>query len=212
MAGWSATALVVLLVAPLAWSVRRFGRAFGAQVGLASAAAMGGLGSGVAIVLAPTAAWLVASTVLLWPLAALALIDLRVQRLPDALTLPLLLAGLLQALVMAPAVVTERAVGAIVGYALLALIAWVYRKSRGREGLGLGDAKLLAAGGAWLGWAALPAVLLAASVAGLAWAAVLALRGRAVTVATPIAFGAPLAAAIWLTWLWAMAAPIDVGG
>ncbi len=66
----------------------------------------------------------------------------------------------------------DRWVGALVGGGLLALIAWAYRRSRGAEGMGGGDPKLVAAVGAWLGWPALPLMLLLASLGGIAWALV----------------------------------------
>ena len=72
---------------------------------------------------------------------------------------------------------------------------------RGRDGLGQGDAKLLAASGAWLGVAALPNVVLFAAVAGLAMAAVLSLGGKVLTARTMLPFGPCLALATWLIWL-----------
>ncbi len=211
-AGWPWAIGAILLGWPLTWSVRRLARGFGVDAGFLTVAAVGSAGGLSAAVLAPTPAMLAASVVLLWPLLALGLIDARLQRLPDLLTLPLLLAGLAQAALTEPLCLTDRAVGAAAGYGVLALAAWSYRRFRGREGLGLGDAKLLAAGGAWLGWAALPAALLGAAVLGLSWAVVLATRGRAVGATTPIAFGAPLALAIWLTWLWGMVEFGQLGG
>ena len=94
-----------------------------------------------------------ATALLGWWLLALALIDLRSWRLPDVLTLPLVVAGLVAAwLDFLPGTGLARAIaGAVLGYVALAGIAWVYRRLRHREGLGLGDAKLLAAAGAWLG-------------------------------------------------------------
>jgi leader peptidase (prepilin peptidase)/N-methyltransferase len=80
----------------------------------------------------------------------------------------------------------------------LAGVGEAYARLRGREGLGLGDAKLLAVAGAWLGWRALPVVVVIACGAGLGWAAVrLLMRGRT-GLAEPIAFGAPLSVAIWI--------------
>ncbi|MET0363724.1 MAG: A24 family peptidase, partial [Sphingobium sp.] len=75
---------------------------------------------------------------------------------------------------------TDRWIGAAAGYGVLMVVALGYRALRGREGLGLGDAKLLGAIGAWAGWMALPFVLLIASLAGLCWAALLAMRGQSV--------------------------------
>ncbi len=129
-----------------------------------------------------------------WTLLTLGWIDAVCLRLPDALTLPLLLAGLGEAMWLEPDAITGRAFGAAIGYTLLFGVAWLYRRARGTEGLGLGDAKLLAAGGAWVGVALLGEVVLGAAVGGLLWA--LARRQR------KVAFGPFLAAAIWICWLY----------
>ena len=135
-----------------------------------------------------------------WTLLALAWIDWRHFVLPDALTLPLLVAGLGAAVAEGRAMALDSALGAALGYGGLWLVGTLYRRLRGREGLGGGDAKLLAAGGAWLGAAALPWVVLGAAVGGLAIAGLTRRGGLAATLAVP--FGPPLAAAIWLVWLW----------
>lgn len=134
-----------------------------------------------------------------WWLLALALIDLRTFRLPDALTLPLVAAGLLLAATGVPGGLAlpspaDAALGAAAGFVGLAGIRWLYARVRGVEGLGLGDAKLAAAGGAWLGWAALPWLLLVAASAALAgaWLVHRSLRGD---LAVP--FGPALALALW---------------
>ena len=131
-----------------------------------------------------------------WWLLALALIDLRSWRLPDALTLPLIAAGIAAAaLGMLPTVDLFHALaGAAVGYLALAGIGWAYRRLRGRDGLGLGDAKLLAAAGAWLGVESLPWLVLIAAVLGLALALA---RTQPVRAETAVPFGPPLALAFW---------------
>ena len=134
-------------------------------------------------------------------LLALAWIDFDHLLLPDALTLPLVLAGLAQAAALAPDELFGRAAGAACGFVSLAVLAWAYRRSRGREGLGGGDPKLLAAAGAWVGIAALPAVILVAAVTGLAAAAGLALGGAALRRDTAVPFGPFLALATWAVWL-----------
>lgn len=136
-----------------------------------------------------------------WTLLALAWIDARAWRLPDALTLPLVLAGLAQAALLAPEAATDRALAAAFGYLSFRLLGLAYRRLRGREGLGMGDAKLLAAGGAWLGTAALPWVVAGAGVLGLAAAGCAALAGARIGGATRLPFGPFLAAAIWSVWL-----------
>ncbi|MET0239397.1 MAG: A24 family peptidase [Sphingobium sp.] len=115
-----------------------------------------------------------------WILLALAVLDARHFWLPDALTLPLAFFGLTIGPFATQAALPDRWIGAAAGYGVLLAVALGYRALRGREGLGLGDAKLLGAIGAWTGWQALPFVLLIGSVAGLGWAAAMAARGRAV--------------------------------
>jgi leader peptidase (prepilin peptidase)/N-methyltransferase len=80
-------------------------------------------------------------------------------------------------------------------------IGWLYRRMRGRHGLGLGDAKLLAAAGAWLGWAALPSVVVIAAVLALALALAQALGCAKLALTGKLAFGPHLALAFWLVWL-----------
>lgn len=139
-----------------------------------------------------------------WWLLLLAAIDRRRGILPDVLTLPLIVLGFAETAMSAPAdalagVLRDRAIGAALGYLVFAGLAFLYRRLRRRDGLGLGDAKLLAAGGAWLGWAALPHVVLAAALGALI-AALSRARGRA-SAQTVIIFGPWLAAAIWLARL-----------
>lgn len=132
---------------------------------------------------------------LLAALAAIAVIDLRSLRIPDALSLPLVAAGLAVAPALRGGATADHLIGAAAGFALFAVIGEVHFRRRGVEGLGLGDAKLFAAAGAWLGWQALPWVLLVAALGGLAFA-LAAGRGR------PVAFGPWLALGIAATWLW----------
>ena len=132
-----------------------------------------------------------------WLLLTLAALDMRHMWLPDRLTAPLAGLGLACGGVTTGAWPVDRVIGAIAGFAPLWLIGEVYRRVRGRDGLGLGDAKLLGAIGAWLGWLALPFVLLAASLIGLIAAALAGnLKGdRAVP------FGAALAAGAVPGWI-----------
>jgi leader peptidase (prepilin peptidase) / N-methyltransferase len=145
-----------------------------------------------------------AGLVLTWFLVALAFIDIDTQLLPDSLTLPLLWLGLLLSLFapppgLAPIPVDMRSsiIGAIAGYLSLWTVYHLFRLLTGKEGMGFGDFKLLAALGAWLGWRMLlPTVLIAAAVGAVAGIVLLAARGQ--NRSTPIAFGPFLAAAGWL--------------
>jgi leader peptidase (prepilin peptidase) / N-methyltransferase len=144
-------------------------------------------------------AWL--DCLLGWWLLALAWIDVRRLILPDVLTLPLIVAGLLAAAVLDPDSLAERALGAALGYLALRAVAWAYLRLRGREGLGQGDAKLLAAAGAWLGAVALPQVILVAALSALLVAAALRFSGRTMHAHSALPFGPFLALAIWALWL-----------
>jgi leader peptidase (prepilin peptidase)/N-methyltransferase len=132
-----------------------------------------------------------------WLLVALAILDLRYLWLPDRLTAALGVAGLAAWLAGLAPPLADRIAGGIAGYGALALIAWLYRRVRGREGLGAGDAKLLAAIGLWTGWQPLPLIVLGASVAGLAGAGLWRLAGRPVAAQTALPFGCLLALAAW---------------
>ncbi len=139
--------------------------------------------------------------VLGWSLLALAWIDWEHMLLPDVLTLPLILAGLGATLLHEPAAATDHAAAAAAGYIGFRAIEFAYRRLRGRDGLGQGDAKLLAAAGAWLGLMPLPTVIFTAAVCGLVLAAALRIAGHDVHRFAAIPFGPPLCAAIWVTWL-----------
>jgi leader peptidase (prepilin peptidase)/N-methyltransferase len=136
-----------------------------------------------------------------WSLIALAAIDLDTQLLPDDITLPLLWAGLAFNLGGTFAPLGAAVVGAIAGYASLWAVYWGFKLLTGKEGMGYGDFKLLAAIGAWLGWQMLPLVILLSSVVGAAVGIaliVLARHGRD----RPIPFGPYLAAAGALALFW----------
>jgi leader peptidase (prepilin peptidase)/N-methyltransferase len=145
---------------------------------------------------------LLASCLLGWMLLALAVCDARSYLLPDALTLSLLLMGLGATYWLQPDALDEHAVAATLGYVVFRGIDMGYFWLRGRHGLGQGDAKLLAAAGAWLGLEALPQVVLIAAVIGLLLAAVMAWRGQRVRAQMRLPFGPPLALATWLVWLY----------
>ncbi|MBT2187162.1 prepilin peptidase [Sphingobium nicotianae] len=139
-----------------------------------------------------------------WMLLTLAVLDARHLWLPDALTFPLAALGLTFGDWVMPAPFQDRLIGAALGYGALFAIATLYRRLRGRDGLGLGDAKLLGAIGAWLGWHLLPLVLLAASMAGLLWALAARLLGKEIDGTTRLPFGTLLCLAVlpaaWAGW------------
>jgi leader peptidase (prepilin peptidase) / N-methyltransferase len=148
-----------------------------------------------------------AALVLTWFLVSLAGIDIDTQLLPDNMTLPLLWIGLLVALVLPhatgarlPVDLRTAVIGAIAGYLSLWSVYWLFKLITGKEGMGYGDFKLLAALGAWLGWQMLlPIIIGAAGVGALVGIAsiVLGQRGKGV----PMAFGPYLAAAGWIMLL-----------
>lgn len=136
-----------------------------------------------------------------WCMVALTFIDIDTQLLPDAITLPLLWAGLLFNLRGTFVDLAGAVIGAVAGYLVLWSVYWLFKFATGKEGMGFGDFKLLAAIGAWLGWKMLPLVILASSfvgaVVGIALM-VLARRGRDV----PIPFGPYLAGAGVIALFW----------
>jgi len=138
-----------------------------------------------------------------WTLLALAWVDARHMILPDVLTLPLVLAGLGFAWFLEPDRIVDHAAGAAIGWLLFWAVSRLYRLLRGRDGLGEGDAKLLAASGAWVTWSGLGPVMLVAALAGLAQALFIRLRGGNLSAASAIPFGPPLVFATWLVWLYA---------
>jgi leader peptidase (prepilin peptidase)/N-methyltransferase len=150
---------------------------------------------------------LLASVVFGWVLLTLGAIDWRTGLLPDVLTIPLLLLGLVATYLLAPSSLPDHLIGAIGGGVFFVAVAWAYRRLRGRDGLGFGDAKLLAAIGAWVSWTGLPTVVLFAALIGIAGAAVMAGRGGPPGGARRIAFGPPLALAAWLVWLYGPLVP-----
>ncbi len=155
-----------------------------------------------------TPGWIVVASCLLgWTLLTLAAIDWRTGLLPDVLTLPLAVLGLAITAVIDPSSAVDHAIGAVAGFISFAALAAIYRRLRGRDGLGLGDAKLLAASGAWLSWSGLPTVVLFAAIIGLGLVLALRLAGRAVEATGRIAFGPALAAATWIVWLYGPLVP-----
>ena len=135
-----------------------------------------------------------AACAFLWTLLALTFIDFDTQLLPDDLTLPLLWGGLVANLYGLFVPLRDAVIGAIAGYLVLWTIYWLFKLIRGKEGMGYGDFKLLAALGAWLGWKMLPLIILGSSVVGAAIGiGLVVFKGRDHSV--PLAFGPYLAIA-----------------
>ena len=131
-------------------------------------------------------------------LLATSAIDIDTHLLPDSLTLPLLWAGLIVNFNGMFASLHSAVAGAIAGYLVLWVVHWVFKLVRGIEGMGYGDFKLLAALGAWLGWAALPQIVLIAAVAGAVVGLAATWRGR-MRFEEPLPFGPFLAAGGMIT-------------
>ena len=134
---------------------------------------------------------LVLCGLLIW----ISVVDLRRFQIPDPLSYSLVISGLAHA-AMLSGEITAHLIGATAGYLFLAIWGELYFRIRGREGLGLGDAKLFAGAGAWLGWQDLPLVLLLAALGGLAYAVVSRTGSE-----DKIAFGPFIAMAIFGIWL-----------
>jgi len=150
----------------------------------------------------------VAALLVTWSLVALAMIDLDHQLLPDAITLPLMWLGLLASVAWTPgqslAIPVDpwsSIVGAAAGYLVLWSVYWAFKLLTGKEGMGYGDFKLLAALGAWMGWQMLPLVLLLAACSGAVIGIALIVAGGRDRSA-PMPFGPYLAAAGWLALMW----------
>lgn len=134
-------------------------------------------------------------------LVALSGIDLRTQLLPDQLTLPLLWLGLIAAVENLYIGQKAALLGVMAGYSSLWAVWWLFKQLTGKEGMGHGDFKLLAALGAWVGLnGILPIILLSSLVGALIGSAWLAAKGR--DRATPIPFGPYLAIAGWIVFFW----------
>jgi leader peptidase (prepilin peptidase)/N-methyltransferase len=145
---------------------------------------------------------LAAVTALLgWWLLLVAVLDLEHQWLPYRLTLPLIPLGLASGWAGFGPSLTERIAGAAIGWACLFLIAWLYRRLRGRDGLGGGDPKLLGAIGAWIGIWNLPFILLGAGLFGIAAIVLMRLRGEKIEATSRLPLGTLMVLAAWPVWL-----------
>lgn len=143
---------------------------------------------------------LLGTLLLTWALIALTMIDIDHQLLPDNITLPLLWLGLIFNLFTTYVPLIDAVIGAMAGYLALWSVYWLFKLLTGKEGMGYGDFKLLAALGAWMGWQALPMIILLSSLVGAVIGICLMIlqkRGRSV----PMPFGPYLAIAGWIALL-----------
>jgi leader peptidase (prepilin peptidase)/N-methyltransferase len=147
--------------------------------------------------------------VLTWYLIAMSAIDIDTQLLPDGMTLPLCWLGLFASVVIGrggdaialPVDPRSAIIGAVAGYLSLWSVYWLFKILTGKEGMGYGDFKLLAAFGAWMGWQLLlPIVLLSAATGAIIGIVLIIFRGRDRQL--PIPFGPYLAAAGWIAMMW----------
>lgn len=144
---------------------------------------------------------LLGALIFTWALLSLTMIDIDHQLLPDNITLPLLWLGLGFNLLGTYAPLFDAVVGAMAGYLSLWSVYWLFKLLTGKDGMGFGDFKLLAAIGAWLGWQALPMVILLSSLVGAVIGILMMFlqrKGRDV----PIPFGPYLAIAGWIALIW----------
>ena len=144
---------------------------------------------------------LLGAMLLTWALLALTMIDIDHQLLPDDITLPLLWLGIVFNLNGTFVDLQASILGAIIGYLSLWSVYWLFKLLTGKEGMGYGDFKLLAALGAWLGWQSIPLIILLSSVVGaFVGIALMVIKRRGKDI--PIPFGPYLALAGWITLLW----------
>ena len=143
----------------------------------------------------------VAALLFIWMLLALTCIDLDTQLLPDDITLPLLWLGLLFNLSTTFIDINSAVIGAITGYLALWSIYWLFKLATGKEGMGYGDFKLLAAIGAWLGWQMLPLVIMLSSIVGAVVGVTLIIAAR-LGRNVPIPFGPYLAGGGVIALFW----------
>jgi leader peptidase (prepilin peptidase)/N-methyltransferase len=149
----------------------------------------------------PFSIQLAAMLVFTWSLIAMSVIDIDHQILPDAMTLSLMWLGLLLNIDHTFVDLQSAVIGAIAGYLSLWSVYWLFKLATGKEGMGFGDFKLLAALGAWFGWQFLPMIILLSSLVGaVVGIAGIIILGRDKNI--PIPFGPYLAAAGWIAAMW----------
>jgi leader peptidase (prepilin peptidase) / N-methyltransferase len=177
---------------------------FSSPVTLAAWAAVGLCTTAVSVLSAPGLSGILGAGLAL-VMIAIAAIDARYFLIPNELVLAGLVLGLAAAAVAQPGRWLANVAGAAAGGVVLALLflafRTLYRRLRGREGIGLGDVKLAAVAGAWLGWTAVALAIDIAALSALAAVLLDMLRGRKFTATTRVPFGLFFAPAIWLAWL-----------
>ena len=160
-----------------------------------------GLLSGAIILKFGFSAQAACALLITWALISLTMIDIDTQLLPDSITLPLLWLGLIANAFGVFTTLEDALWGAVAGYLALWSVFWLFKIATGKEGMGYGDFKLLAALGAWMGWQALPVVIILSSFVGAAIGiAGILIMGRDKNI--PIPFGPYLAIAGWIALLW----------
>jgi leader peptidase (prepilin peptidase) / N-methyltransferase len=208
---WSALDLWALaawaLAAPAGWLVASQRAAWREPAAAPSAQAIW-LTSAACLMIAAMAdgqmgGWLALATALMgWTLLLSSLVDVDSFWLPDSLTLLVLAGGLAVNAALDVSSIPAHLIGIVVGFVSLWLVNAAYKAWRSVDGLGGGDAKLLAAAGAWTGWAYLPTVVLWAVALALLSVVYLRLRGDSLSGQTALPFGPALAGGLWLTWLY----------
>jgi leader peptidase (prepilin peptidase)/N-methyltransferase len=143
----------------------------------------------------------VAALFFTWALITLTLIDLKTQLLPDSITLPLLWLGILLSFFDVFTDLTSSVIGVMAGYMILWSVYQLFKLLTGKEGMGFGDFKLLAALGAWAGYSYLPQIILVSSVVGSVFGIGMLIIGKT-RQQQPIPFGPYLAVAGWIALLW----------
>ena len=149
----------------------------------------------------PWSIQLAAMLVFTWSLVAMSMIDIDHQILPDTMTLSLMWLGLILNIDNTFVDLQSAVIGAVAGYLSLWSVYWLFKLATGKDGMGFGDFKLLAALGAWFGWQFLPMIILLSSMVGaVVGIAGILIMGRDKNI--PIPFGPYLAAAGWIAAMW----------
>lgn len=167
---------------------------------IAIAALLAVFGAGVCLLLTPSERWL-AGCFLSATLAWAAMIDIDRFILPNLLTISLLIAGLVNAALAPTPGLANAVIGAALGYGVFTALGRLFARILGRPALGQGDAKLMAAGGAWLGWEWLPYLTLIASSCAMLIVAIGAIASGTRIRGARIAFGLYIALAILAGWI-----------